>query len=261
MRFITAETKPSNDDGNATLRVACVGLPRCATSSLQSALQDHLGLGPTMHMASIMPSAASLKLAVRATNETNKAARQAMLHELFSGYNSTCDVPGCLFADDIIEMYPDVKLVLNQRNSVEAWERSMNDTIRRFHSSTFRVAGYLIPTQSLVSQYGRAWMDISTRRFGPSASPLGPEMYHKHNAWVRKLADDNGVQLLEWTPDMGWDPLCRFLDQPVPETEFPRLNDTAFMKMLITFMIIRGFLVWAAAILVPLLLVYAILRM
>lgn len=31
-------------------------------------------------------------------------------------------------------------------------------------------------------------------------------------------------KLLEWSPEDGWEPLCRFLDKPVPDIEFPHAN-------------------------------------
>jgi hypothetical protein len=34
-------------------------------------------------------------------------------------------------------------------------------------------------------------------------------------------------RLLVWEPADGWEPLCAFLGLPVPETPFPRLNDSA----------------------------------
>jgi hypothetical protein len=33
-------------------------------------------------------------------------------------------------------------------------------------------------------------------------------------------------RLLVWAPRDGWEPLCEFLELPVPETPFPHLNDT-----------------------------------
>ena len=41
-------------------------------------------------------------------------------------------------------------------------------------------------------------------------------------------------RLLVWDPGDGWEPLCAFLEVPVPEDELPRLNDTpAFLEGLI----------------------------
>lgn len=39
------------------------------------------------------------------------------------------------------------------------------------------------------------------------------------------------AQVLEWEPEDGWEPLCHFLNVPVPNTKFPNMNQTeAFQK-------------------------------
>ena len=41
-------------------------------------------------------------------------------------------------------------------------------------------------------------------------------------------------RLLVWSPKDGWEPLCEFLELPVPDAPFPRVNDSAaFGDMLI----------------------------
>ena len=34
-------------------------------------------------------------------------------------------------------------------------------------------------------------------------------------------------RLLVWSVADGWEPLCEFLEVPIPEAEFPRVNDSA----------------------------------
>lgn len=37
-------------------------------------------------------------------------------------------------------------------------------------------------------------------------------------------------RLLIYEPGDGWEPICSFLDVPVPDGDFPRLNDTAWFR-------------------------------
>jgi len=46
--------------------------------------------------------------------------------------------------------------------------------------------------------------------------------YRRNNEKVRATIPAD--QLLVFTPTDGWDPLCRFLNVPVPEGKFPRSN-------------------------------------
>jgi hypothetical protein len=94
--------------------VIAAGLPRCATSSLQTAFDNHLNLSPCMHMARVAPYSSKLKTCYLAIKEPDKTKRQALLCPLFDGYVATCDYPGAFVVDDLLEMYPDAKVVLNK---------------------------------------------------------------------------------------------------------------------------------------------------
>ena len=50
--------------------------------------------------------------------------------------------------------------------------------------------------------------------------------FHRHHADVRRYFADRPDDLLEMdiTAGDGWDKLCPFLSEPVPEAAFPRLN-------------------------------------
>lgn len=68
---------------------------------------------------------------------------------------------------------------------------------------------------------------------------------------MRDAARRNGNPLLEWQPQEGWGPICEFLDTPVPEKPFPRLNDENTIKILRAVLVTRGLLTWAALLATP----------
>jgi hypothetical protein len=47
----------------------------------------------------------------------------------------------------------------------------------------------------------------------------------RHNQDVREAVPAD--RLLEWSPADGWEPLCEFLDVPVPQAPLPHVNDSA----------------------------------
>lgn len=51
--------------------------------------------------------------------------------------------------------------------------------------------------------------------------------YREHNAQIRSLLKDQPSRLLEYKLGTGWEPLCRFLDKPVPSEPFPHVNESA----------------------------------
>ena len=56
-------------------------------------------------------------------------------------------------------------------------------------------------------------------------------------------------QLLIFDVREGWQPLCAFLEVPVPEEPFPRGNDTQEMMVRLRTMKRNSFLLWSLAVL------------
>ena len=48
--------------------------------------------------------------------------------------------------------------------------------------------------------------------------------FEKHNQQV--IDEVPAAKLLVYEPGDGWEPLCEFLQVPVPEVEYPRVNST-----------------------------------
>ena len=256
MRFIRDDRNVDQASG-VQLEVIAAGLPRCATSSLQAAFENEFGLGPCMHMAHVAPHVDRLKMCRQAALETNKENRQAILHKLFDGYRASCDFPGNYFVEDLVEMYPNAKIILNKRKSPEAWHRSMHATLVFFTTKTYHYCTYWIPTDYWHYQLHQAGEVLNKRRWNlPPRFPI--EFYHIHNKWVQDVAAQNGKDVLEFTPDQGWGPLCEFLEKPKPETGFPHLNDEAFIRKLIAFVMVRGLLAWMALFSAPVVAGYSI---
>ena len=48
------------------------------------------------------------------------------------------------------------------------------------------------------------------------------EAFSRHYSHIRELVPKD--RILEWEPKDGWDPLCKFLDKPIPKEPFPYAN-------------------------------------
>lgn len=104
-RFITDDRVIDTKTGAQSIKVICAGLPRCATSSLQTALEGPvIGISPCMHMAHVAPHADRLRLCLAAMAEMDDTTRrQEILGTLFAGYAATADFPGIFFIDDLMD--------------------------------------------------------------------------------------------------------------------------------------------------------------
>ena len=157
--------------------------------------------------------------------------RQAVV-SILDGFPATVDWPGSFFYRDLIELYPDAKVLLPAVHATpDAWARSMRDTIwglfyddvlMRHLSFAARAAidtpwrDYLAMMQEMWARSGLLDGTDTTLEFMSAAMS-------RYNDEVRQTVPAD--RLLVWTASDGWDPLCAFLDLPVPSTPFPRVND------------------------------------
>ncbi|KAK5199281.1 hypothetical protein LTS03_002281 [Exophiala xenobiotica] len=227
------------------LQVIAAGLPRCATSTLKEVFEDHLAIGPCMHMNRCLPHPATMKLVHDALREPDTPKRRAILYTLFDGYAATADFPGHLFIEDLIDMYPDAKVVLNVRKGgATDWEASMKTTIAPFMSWQYRVACWWSVPDWWHYQTEMAWEDDVKKRFGVDHF-WDAAAYDAHNDWVKRLCQERGRDVLVWEPGMGWDGLCEFVDRKEPTVPLPRNNDRAKMEKVVQWRIALGLRLWA----------------
>ena len=241
---------PTTFEGPVQLIAA--GLPRCATTTLKEVFENNnlLAVGPTMHMSRCLPSPPTMRLVHDALCEKNTQKRRAMLHELFDGCAATADFPGHLFIEDLIEMYPDAKVVLNVRKGAGDWETSMKSTLAPFMSWQYRVAGFWSPSDYWHYRCEVEWQRFVKEKFGAD-NFWSKGVYDAHNEWVKRVCRENGKEVLVWEPSMGWGPLCEFLGKKEPLMPIPRTNDRAKMEKIVGWRIRIGLKVWMKKVCVP----------
>ncbi|KAF2759867.1 hypothetical protein EJ05DRAFT_312327 [Pseudovirgaria hyperparasitica] len=256
MRFVS---KPQDTYPTGTgPKVIAAGLPRCATSSLQTSFEQHLGYGPCMHFARIAPYAERLRLVRSMALERDKATRQAMLRTLFDVVNSSADFPGMWFIEDLVEMYPDAQIILNKRRSGTEWHKSFMDTIYWFSvpNGVYAWAAWLVETDREQVNLFRVFYSQLPERYG--VEDWCPEMMDRHSELVRRVARKHGKEVLEWEPADGYEPICKFLGKDVPAEPFPRTNETADILFIQKFLLVRGLAYWLAALATPVAVFYAV---
>ena len=191
-----------------SLTVIGAGQGRTGTKSLQLALEQ-LGFGPCYHGGEEIYERRSpgWQLWLRAFN------RQSFdLDELFSGYRSTVDSPGCLLYRELAARYPAAKVILTVREP-NAWFDSVHGT-------------FLSPqlVKNLKETMDRdEWELFEKEHFDVFGSQLDRNSviaaYKRHNAEVQRSIAPNRLLVYEIT--QGWAPLCEFLGIRIPDTPFP----------------------------------------
>ena len=206
------------------------GFGRTGTKSLQAALEE-LGFAPCYHMTELFehPEHAGSWDAARRGEPVDW---DGFLGE----YDAAVDWPACTFYEELMERYPDAKVLLSVRDP-ESWYESTRNTVYElsrisrmspFSRPTFWLLGLFVPAVGEISRMNNRliWADTFDGRFEDKAHAKA--VFERHNAEVqRKVPPD---RLLVYEVKQGWGPLCDFLDAGVPDKPFPRLNDSAEMR-------------------------------
>lgn len=211
------------------LKVIGAGFGRTGTLSVYTALNE-LGF-PCYHMFEVLKNEANkshLDFWRRVAN-TDPDAPHDWEH-VFSKYSAAVDNPACCVWKQLLAAYPDAKVVLTLHpRGAEAWYESTMDTIYFTEKMwQFKVLKFATP-------FGRKFGDMS-RKLIWQRSHKGTMTdrnkaiahYNQHIADVKAAVPAD--RLLVFSADQGWGPLCDFLGVPVPESEFPNVNDRKEIK-------------------------------
>jgi len=233
------------------------GLSRTGTVSLQRALEI-LGQGPVWHMMTLFDLDLRTHLATmrkwmevgrlyrerQSGNDTNKEARQTLLREILQGYNSFLDVPAIIHLEDLLEVFPEKKVVLSIRDSPEVWFNSYEKAVLPFaRPSPWKDLGVwanLKTTPIGVIQdrfHEQAWRFILPEHLERVELI---QFYEEWNEKAKRLVPKD--RLIIVNVKEGWGPLVDGLGVPTPSEPFPKCNDVAELDKLVVPVRIIGFL-------------------
>ncbi|KAI1342513.1 P-loop containing nucleoside triphosphate hydrolase protein [Xylariaceae sp. FL0016] len=236
---------PDVDEADSEIKVICAGLPRCATNSLKHALQ-HLGY-PTCHMMDILWWPARQRESIRIYQQADAEGRKKILRHLFKGFQACCDAPAPSFIDDLMDMYPNAKVILNQRADPKSWAQSFEQGIMFFCGWKYWFFGLFMTLDRLHCEFTTLYVEQLRRRFQlQDTKDWLQDAYVLHNEWVRDEAAKRDRRVLEWKPGDGWEPLCKFLDDPVPNVPFPHNNERSNLQRVHREQVEKGKKKWAA---------------
>ena len=194
------------------LSVIGAGFGRTGTLSMKMALEQ-LGVGRCYHMVEVFEKPQHMAL-WRAAADGHPVDWDALL----AGYGATVDWPACHFWRQLMDHFPDAKVLLTVRDA-ERWYESAYDTIYQAMIGPLPVANPETRAQREMA-VKIVLEDTFGGRFEDRAHAIG--IYERHNAEVRRAVAPN--RLLVYEIGQGWEPLCRFLGRPVPADPFPRVN-------------------------------------
>lgn len=195
------------------IKVIGAGFGRTGTHSLGLALET-LGFGPCYNILEIARNPGHAEIWYDALS-----GRSVDWEALFKDYQSSVEWPAVAFLPELVRNFPQTKVVLTLREA-ESWYESANATI----FEGLELSAYN-PDPAKREYSGISRRLILERTFGnrQREKDHALKVYRRHQQLVLETVPPQ--RLLQYDIKDGWEPLCAFLDKPVPDEQFPKVNE------------------------------------
>jgi hypothetical protein len=205
-----------------TLKVIGLGMGRTGTLSLKLALEK-LGYGPCYHMEDLIRQPENIiyweEIKKRGTTDWEK---------LFGSYQSAVDFPVIACYQQLLEKYPDAKIILTVRDA-NAWYESASRTIFNTEPGLagkvkmalkMPFSPRLRNLMRVFRMSGQFWQEHVGKNFREKEAAIA--FYRRWNEQIK--SEIPAEKLLVYEVSQGWQPLCGFLGVEVPAEDFPKAN-------------------------------------
>lgn len=237
----------------STHRLEFEGLPRTATNSFSAAIEILLD-GPAYHVGvqsvlsgdlnDVLPWIEVAELRPYRSEEDKKRAL-AIISKRLDGYVCTADPPLSLLIPELMELYPNAKVIVTTREK-ESWARSIALSVKLVkpwlqYFLFFWLGGQFNYLPKLWTTFAGLFEQTCGRSIVTNEDAY--KVYDAHHAWIEEVVPKE--KLLYFSVKEGWGPLCKFLNVPVPDRPFPRLNDAKSFEAVFKGFAIQGLIRWA----------------
>jgi hypothetical protein len=192
------------------LRVICLGLPRSGTESLKTALEI-LGFDGVTHGFEWWlhhPHHSNLYCELLLLKLQNRMPAPDVLREryfdrLLGDMEASTDVPTVWFAPELLQAYPDAKVVLNRRRDIESWKKSFRASVLPMMQSW----RYWLASWFHAELFWGVWLTRlghHTFLFKENFEINAENAYQDHYKQLELMLKSNNREYLDWSVDDGW---------------------------------------------------------
>jgi hypothetical protein len=139
----------------------------------------------------------------------------------YGKFNAAIDWPTSTFYKQLMELYPDAKVIHTTRDP-QKWYKSVMNTIRPV-ADTMNKPGmppHIIKAQNMTTDV--IW---AGELKGATDEETMVQMFKDHDEEVKKHVPADKLLWFETGVD-GWEKLCAFLGKDVPDIPYPHVNTT-----------------------------------
>jgi len=214
------------------------GLPRSGTRSMREAFHLLYDGEKSYHMIENIKSSENREMWARIARR-EKSFEELREWLLEKNYTSGFDFPFSFYYRELAKVFPSARVVLTVRDPKE-WYKSVKGTLFELHQVRQKFPYNLIKFTATKGYQKIFWTDIQGRTgsdkgmYGSvrSGEEKAIAFYEEWVAEVKRVIPDE--RLLIFNPNEGWDPLCTFLDKPLPDKPFPHVNESIEFKKTLT---------------------------
>lgn len=217
-----------------SLKIIGAGFGRTGTLSTKFAL-NKLGY-PCYHMKEVIKKGNRHHLDFWLKVSETPKGTQHNWQEVFNEYVATVDFPGACVWEELIATYPEAKVILTLHpKGPEGWYKSTIETIYTNEKIwEIKLLAFIIP---FVKKMKKMTSNLIWKRFLKNTMDDKVAAINRYNAHVAEVKSKVPAdQLLIFSVDQGWKPLCDFLGVAIPKIDFPRANDKTVVKRRAKFM-------------------------
>merc|ERR1739838_479677 len=148
-----------------------------------------------------------------------------LFRRMYEGVDAVTDVPCCLFWEELLQAFPEAKIIYSERVTEDEWVRS----IRHQHDELLKMMKPAMLLSHTARDFKYYLDKMSCTGYGQTHfnEMQARKAYRLHNSYIRMNAPKD--QLLKIDFRDGWPPLCDFLGVPMPPSHqrFPHKNKAA----------------------------------
>lgn len=213
-------------------KVLSLGLPKTGSASIAEAL-DILGYQGVYHGTRTWDNTSEWEMINRAADATYSSLpsytgvpfTRKQWDELFGPYEAITDIGGG-FPVELIKAYPEAKVLLVIR-PFEKWFKSWDEGVNKSFFNPMvdfciKVIDPLAGTR-LATVGRKIVLGMFNATTLEEQRKNARETWEWHNRIIQEMVPPEKLLLFDHKD--GWEPLCKFLGKPVPDVEFPWVNE------------------------------------
>ena len=187
------------------MKVICAGMNKTGTKSISEALRQ---LGFTVFDAVPQQLLDFLDHWV----DVFQNGTQPDVKRVYQNADAVVDIPGNLFWEEILETFPDCKVILSERDE-DSWIQSWVNQLEMIQAARVGIRAYiaykLSQTARKLRYVGDSCFTALLGSTNPKSTCVFRKRYRMHNHRVKSIVPP--AKLLVFNVKQGWKPLCDFL--------------------------------------------------